>query len=151
MSRALPFADDSTGSKASDGQAMAPQEPAFAGAVEVFDPPMCCSTGLCGPGVDPALLAFSRDLRWLEKHGAQVRRVGLSTDPDAFLQNARVAGLMQAFGDGALPATLANGEVLVHGRYPTRDELTAALTAHRSRDLPTTSDSSCCTPGKGCC
>ena len=23
--------------------------------VEIFDPAMCCSTGVCGPGVDPEL------------------------------------------------------------------------------------------------
>jgi hypothetical protein len=149
MSESLPLVADNPSGETDRPPTDARQ--AATGVVEIFDPPMCCSTGLCGPGVDPALLAISRDLRWLEKHGAQVRRVGLSTDPTAFVQNERVAGLMQAFGDGALPATLVNGNVLVHGRYPTRDELTTALATQGSRELPTAKTSSCCTPGSGCC
>lgn len=98
------------------------------GTVHVFDPAMCCPTGLCGPGVDPALLTISRDLRWLAKHGATVERSGLAQEPDAFVKEPRIAGLMQAFGDQALPAVLVNGDVLCHGRYPSRDELLAALT-----------------------
>ncbi|AMW07035.1 hypothetical protein GEMMAAP_19375 [Gemmatimonas phototrophica] len=113
------------------------------GTVAVFDPAMCCPTGLCGPGVDPALLTISRDLRWLEKQGATVSRNGLSTAPDAFVANPRIQGLLQAFGDDALPATLINDKVLVHGRYPTREELVAALTV-----VP---PNSACAPGSGCC
>ncbi len=31
--------------------------------IEVFDPAMCCSTGVCGPQVDPDLARFAADLR----------------------------------------------------------------------------------------
>ena len=27
--------------------------------IEIFDPAMCCSTGVCGPGVDPELLRMA--------------------------------------------------------------------------------------------
>lgn len=103
--------------------------PALVGSVLVFDPAMCCPTGLCGPGVDPALLTISRDLRWLESQGVSVERHGLAQAPDVFVAQSKVAGLMQAFGDRGLPATLVNGEVLTYGKYPTRDELVAALGA----------------------
>jgi hypothetical protein len=121
---------------------------ATAAVVQVYDPAMCCPTGLCGPGVDPALLAVSRDLRWLESQGVRVDRFGLSQTPDAFVSNPKITGLMQAFGDRALPATLVNGEVLTFGKYPTRDELTQAL-AQSPTAAPATD--SCCTPGSGCC
>jgi hypothetical protein len=103
--------------------------PTLTGSVAVFDPAMCCPTGLCGPGVDPALLTISRDLRWLERHGATVTRAGLSMEPQAFVDQAVVQGLLQTVGDGALPATLVNGQLLVHGRYPSREEIVQALTA----------------------
>lgn len=119
------------------------------GVVQVFDPAMCCPTGLCGPGVDPALLALARDLRWLESKGVAVHRVGLSQNPGAFAGNPRVAGLLQAFGDAALPATLINGSVLVHGRYPTRAEFAAALA--RSSSDSATSRGDGCRLGSGCC
>ena len=162
MSRSLPLAQADgvpSGSQPSPSAEHADTSadvPTLRGTVTVFDPAMCCPTGLCGPGVDPALLAISRDLRWLEKQGATVSRAGLSTNPQAFVENARVQGLMQAFSDGALPATLVNGAVLVHGRYPTREELVAALSAVTLRSrasltmMPTAEDG-CCEPGSGCC
>ncbi|MHB1311327.1 MAG: arsenite efflux transporter metallochaperone ArsD [Gemmatimonadaceae bacterium] len=124
MARSLPLGptDSAPAAPAADAPAT------LAGTVHVFDPAMCCPTGLCGPGVDPALLTISRDLRWLAKHGATVERSGLAQEPDAFVAQPRIAGLMQAFGDKALPAVLVNGEVLCYGRYPSRDELLAALT-----------------------
>jgi hypothetical protein len=48
---------------------------------QIFDPPMCCSTGLCGPGVDPALVTFSADLDWLKRQGIDVERCNLSQQP----------------------------------------------------------------------
>lgn len=123
------------------------------GEVAVYDPAMCCSTGVCGPSVDPGLLAFARDLRWLAKQGVSVHRFGLSQEPDAFVQQPRVLGLMQAFGDNALPATLVNGEVLAHGRYPSRDELISALAATSTTDVSPSAEAkgACCTPGSSCC
>lgn len=130
MSRSLPLGPDT--------QAQLPRaEPAptqlsaspevLSGHVQVFDPAMCCSTGLCGPGVDPALMQIARDLRWLTSKGVRVERFGLSQEPQAFVGNARVSELMQAHGDGGLPAVLINGSVVAHGRYPTRAELVNAL------------------------
>ena len=116
--------------------------------VQVFDPAMCCATGLCGPGVDPALLTIARDLRWLQSQGVTVERFGLSQVPDAFVANAKVTGLMQAFGDRALPATLVNGDVLAFGRYPSREEIHKALQASPA---PPAAQGDCCTPGSDCC
>jgi hypothetical protein len=78
-----------------------------------------------------------------------MERFGLSQEPAAFAGNPRVAGLLQAFGDAALPATLVNGTILVHGRYPTREELMAALGPSPSQ--PAKSPAGSCTPGSGCC
>ena len=130
MARSLPLGDPTqaiatTPSTAPAVPGTAPE--ALSGTVAVYDPAMCCPTGVCGPGVDPALLQVARDLRWLQARGASVERYGLSQEPQAFARNGRVSGLLQAFGEQALPAALVNGEVLVHGRYPTRDELVAAL------------------------
>ena len=126
-----------------------PEPDTLQGEVQVFDPAMCCPSGVCGPGVDPALLAVMRDLRWLTAKGVRVSRFGLAQEPQAFAANARVQGLLQAFGEAALPATLVNGAILVHGRYPTRDELVAALT-DVAVPAPATGGG-CCTPGSGCC
>jgi hypothetical protein len=115
----------------------------------VFDPALCCSTGVCGPSVDPALVEFARDVRWLERQGVTVRRFGLTSEPAAFAENPRVQGLLKAFGTSALPAVLVNDEIIGYGRYPTRDEL-AAVVHHLEEPRPETpsccggSDSGCC-------
>lgn len=163
MSSSSPISD-STAVTAPEATVLVNAEPAaLSGSVEVFDPAMCCPTGVCGPGVDPALLQIARDLRWLTSKGAHVIRVGLSQEPQAFVANARVSGLLQAFGDSALPAVLVNGAVLAHGRYPSRDELVAALAAsqaaaplaapvsRRGALLVVDPEEGSCTPGSGCC
>jgi len=91
--------------------------------VEVYDPPMCCSTGVCGPTVDPALATFAADLAWLADQGATVKRYNLSQEPKAFAENEKVRALLADQPDSALPAVLVDGSLLAAGRYPSRDEL----------------------------
>lgn len=93
--------------------------------VEVFDPPMCCSTGVCGPSVDPALAAFAADLQWAGEQGAEVTRYNLSQQPGPFAERADVRTLLAERGDEALPVVVVDGEVRSSGRYPGRDELAA--------------------------
>jgi hypothetical protein len=124
--------------------------------VSVYDPAMCCSTGVCGPGVDPELMEASRDLQWLASQGVGVERFNLAQEPDTFVKNPRVSGLMQAFGDDALPAVIVNGEVHSHGRYPSRDELVEAVKSAKDPGeagdaREATSSESCCGPDSGCC
>lgn len=103
--------------------------PALSGAVRVFDPAMCCDTGVCGPTVDPSLLAAARDLRWLAARGVEVSRHNLGQEPLAFVHFAPVQQLLTERGVDALPATWVNDTLLTTGRHATRDELIAALAA----------------------
>lgn len=118
--------------------------------VELFEPAMCCQTGVCGPSVDQRLIDVREDLRWAEGRGAEVSRHNLSSDPDAFVRNPKVTGLMTAFGEAALPALLVDGEIAIHGRYPSREELAAVLDAkvEPAAELPQSSGG--CGP-TGCC
>ena len=151
MARSLPLGE--AAGVASDAPAVAAT---LRGTVAVFDPAMCCSTGVCGPGVDPALLQVARDLRWLQARGATVQRFNLAQEPQAFVDEPRIAAILQALGDRALPATVVDGEILAHGRYPTRDELLVALgggpgggAASATPGLPVAASG--CEPGSGCC
>ena len=129
-------------------------ESAEAAAISVYDPAMCCSTGVCGPSTDPELTRVSQDLKWAESQGARVERFNLAQEPNAFVENQKVAGLMQAFGEEALPAVLVNGTVAFHGRYPSREELVEAVQGSanvESRKSEADSGSSCCGPDSGCC
>ncbi len=90
--------------------------------VQVFDPPMCCSTGVCGPQVDPALVRFASDLEWLKSKGVEVERFNLSQGPEPFVKNPLVAQAMRA-GDDALPLLIVDGKVAAQGKYPAREVL----------------------------
>ena len=79
--------------------------------VEVFDPPMCCSTGVCGPDVDPVLVRFAADLQWLAKEGVHVERHTLSQQPQAFAANSAVKSLLETEVNECLPLILVNGQV----------------------------------------
>ena len=91
----------------------------------VYDPAMCCSTGVCGPEVDPALTQFAADLEWVETQGIEVRRYNLAQEPGAFVREQLVRQALQEKGDGALPLIVQDGRVLSQGRYPSREELGA--------------------------
>jgi len=92
-------------------------------AVRVFDPAMCCSTGICGPSVDPALVRFSADLDWLKSQGVSVERFNLSQQPAAFAEDAAVKTALESKGEAGLPLVKVDGEVKSSGTYPSRDEL----------------------------
>jgi AhpD family alkylhydroperoxidase len=93
--------------------------------IQIFDPPMCCSTGVCGPQVDPQLPRFAADLRWLEQQGLEVQRYNLTQQPQAFVQNTVVNQALMSEGEKCLPLVLVDDEIVSRGVYPERDELAA--------------------------
>jgi hypothetical protein len=117
--------------------------------VELYEPAMCCQTGVCGPSVDQQLIDVREDLRWAESQGAQVARHNLASDPDAFVANPKVTGLMAAFGEPALPVLVVDGDIAIHGRYPSRSELADLLTAETKPVVELAQSSGGCGPG-GC-
>lgn len=47
--------------------------------VSLYEPAMCCDTGVCGPGVDTELLRVSSIIQTLEKaDGVEVERFNLT-------------------------------------------------------------------------
>ena len=91
--------------------------------LQVYDPAMCCSTGVCGPEINPQLVRFAADLKWLQEHGVQVERFNLSQSPVAFVENEEVKRALTEQGETALPMIFANNRVASTGRYPDRREL----------------------------
>ena len=98
--------------------------------VEVFDPPMCCSTGVCGPTVDPALVRFAADLHWLANQRIAVERYNLAQQPQAFAANTIVKSALHEHGNACLPLILLDGSIVSEGRYPTREELARLAGVH---------------------
>ena len=91
--------------------------------IEVYDPAMCCSTGVCGPDVDDALADFANDVKWLKSQGVEVQRFNLGQEPEAFKTNAEVLARLKKEGTAVLPIILVNGEMVSEGGYPDRNTL----------------------------
>jgi hypothetical protein len=121
--------------------------------VQVYDPAMCCSTGVCGPQVDPILPRFSEDVHWLANQGVAVERYNLSQQPQEFAGNSEVKKALAEDGTGCLPLILVDGGIVSKGRYPERGEL-ARLVGLRADVKPedlSVLAGSCCEPGSKCC
>ncbi len=91
--------------------------------VQVFDPPMCCSSGVCGPKVDKRLVQFSAALEWLRGQGVQVERYNPSQQYDAFVGNVTVVNTINAQGIECLPLILVDGVIASYGSYPNPEDL----------------------------
>lgn len=90
--------------------------------VEIFDPAMCCSTGVCGPSVDPELTRVAAAVYSLEKKGLNIKRYQLTNDPDKFAENKEINRVFIEKGPNALPIVLVNDLVVKTGSYPTNEE-----------------------------
>ncbi len=120
--------------------------------LEVFDPAMCCSTGICGVEVDPVLVQFSADLQWLAEHDIQVKRYNLSQEPQAFAGNPDVVKEMEA-GMDRLPILAVDGHLVSTGMYPSRMQLVQklgiTLTTAEKPHIKVVAGG--CNPKSGCC
>lgn len=129
----------------------------------LYEPAMCCPTGICGVAVDPELLRLSSVMHQLEKAGVDAKRFNLSGDPEAFIQNPLIQQRLMADGVEALPITLVEGEIVLMGRYPTNIEietlldLTLELPAQTRNTQPDAASKTpfnvfgACDPKSGCC
>ena len=95
--------------------------------VELFDPPMCCPTGLCGPTLDETLLDVNEMIMALQRDNLRVERYQMSSSPNAFLGNADVMKLVRERQMEALPIIVVRGRVVKVGAYPRLEEVQAAL------------------------
>jgi hypothetical protein len=93
--------------------------------ITIYDPPMCCSSGVCGVEVDAKLAQFAGDLDWLKGHGVDVQRLNLAQEPQRFVENADVKAILERSGGDDLPAIVVGNKLVTNGRYPQRGELAA--------------------------
>lgn len=121
--------------------------------IRVFEPALCCNTGVCGPDVDEALVRFTADLAFLQEQGADIARHNLANEPMVFAEDPQVKAFLQVAGSEGLPLTTVDGVTVLTGSYPSREQLLqfagvpAALPA---LTLIEASGDSCC-GGGGCC
>jgi hypothetical protein len=123
---------------------------------------MCCSTGICGPSVDPVLPRFAADLDTIRNAGHTVDRFNLAQQPQAFVENKEIHALISTKGTDVLPVVVVDGHVVSKGIYPSLEMLqmwtgggvtpatTPVATLSATLSLPI-ADQSCCSGSTGCC
>jgi hypothetical protein len=126
--------------------------------LNIYEPAMCCSTGICGVGIDQELLRISTVLSSLEKNGTTVHRFNLSSSPQEFVDNQEINNLIMEKGIEVLPGTVVDNKIVKTGSYPTNEELINFLniapsllekTEAKKEHLSETS-STCCEDGDCC-
>ena len=93
----------------------------------IFDPAMCCSTGVCGPSVNKELLRVSTVLNTLKNKGVLIERHNLTNNPQIFVDNKEINAILNTKGVGSLPVTMVDGVVVKEGSYPTNEEFCRLL------------------------
>lgn len=121
--------------------------------MSVYEPAMCCETGICGVGVDPELLRISTVFNNLQKNGVTAVRFNLNSAPQAFVNNADINKLINSEGVEALPATVIDGKIVKTKVYPTNEEIAVWLEIPASyleaTETKKTDGGCCCS--EGCC
>jgi len=112
----------------------------------IFDPALCCPTGICGAEIDQTLVDFAADLDWLKSEGIEVQRINLSQEPALFAENEQVKSILENSGVEGLPVILADDEVQSSGQYPDRVKLAqmVGVTAAHAVGQASASTTGCC-------
>jgi len=117
----------------------------------IFEPAMCCSTGLCGPSIDPELLRLSTLVNTLSKQGIKIDRYNVSSDPQEFVNNKIINEKLSKDGIDVFPITLLDGVIAKTHEYPTNKEISEWLDIDESIIEAKKKNTSGCCGGSGCC
>ncbi|WP_104127357.1 arsenite efflux transporter metallochaperone ArsD [Cryobacterium sp. Y57] len=129
-------------------------------AIRIYEPALCCDTGVCGVDVDQSLVEVTATVRSLQDLGADIQRHNLATDPLAFTTEETVRAFMHVVGSTGLPLTVVDGVTVATGTYPSKTQLSAfaglapitSEPAERPQlGLSEKSESGCCGGATGCC
>lgn len=91
--------------------------------IEIFEPTMCCESGVCGPEPDKELIELLNTIQLLKKAGVEVKRYAINQSPLSFVHNNVVSNFIKTNGPDKLPLVLLNGEIIKSGSYPGLEEL----------------------------
>lgn len=122
--------------------------------MSIYEPAMCCDTGVCGVNVDPELVRISTVINNLKKNGVTIERYNLSSEPMAFVNNKKVKDALDKNGADILPLILVDDDIVIEGRYPKNEEIMELLQI--SKDYLESSEDKeanqgCCGSNSSCC
>lgn len=122
--------------------------------MSIYEPAMCCDTGVCGVNVDPELVRISTVINNLKKNGVTIERYNLSSEPMAFVNNKKVKDALDKNGADILPLILVDDDIVMEGRYPKNEEIMELLQISKNY-LESSEDKEanqwCCGSNSSCC
>ena len=97
----------------------------------IFEGALCCSTGICGPSPDKALIEINEALKKLaaEYPELKIQRASLSFNPKLFLDNKEIREIVKANGPSILPIIVIDGKIMMKEKYPSYSQLKDMLNA----------------------
>lgn len=119
--------------------------------IRIYEPAMCCSTGVCGVSVDPELLRMSSLVEKLDKKGIDIKRFNLNSAPQEFIENKKVNEILNQKGEDVLPLTMVDDEIIKSGAYPSNEEFEEILSIKIDEKNEEDESSGCCSSDSGCC
>ena len=117
----------------------------------IYEPALCCDTGVCGVSVDPELIRISTVANRLNKSGVILHRYNLNNYPQEFVKNTDINKLINSEGVEALPATVMDGKIVKTKTYPTNAEIVMWLNISPDYLVENANKSSCCSGSSRCC
>ena len=120
--------------------------------MQIFEPALCCETGVCGASVDPELLRITTVINTLKQNGVVIDRFNLNSAPMEFVTNYTVNMFVNQKGVEALPCVTVDGNIVIEGRYPNNEEILTLLELPAEALLPKPKNNGggCCCGGKCC-
>lgn len=119
--------------------------------MQIFEPALCCETGVCGASVDPELLRITTVINTLKQNGVVIDRFNLNSAPMEFVKNYTVNMFINQKGVEALPCVTVDGNIVLEGRYPTNEEILTLLELPIETMLQKPKNNGSCCCGGGCC
>ena len=95
--------------------------------VKIYDPALCCPTGICGVNIDPELIRISIVLDNVKRKGMNIERFNLRDHPQVYVDTKVINDFLMKEGAEKLPATTVDGEIEVVGAYPSNKQISQWL------------------------
>ncbi|SHK12788.1 Arsenical resistance operon trans-acting repressor ArsD [Geosporobacter subterraneus DSM 17957] len=97
--------------------------------INIYEPPMCCSSGVCGPSPDTKLMDLQNTIKRIQKEfpEVQINRYSMNFNPKDFMQNPAVFAKVKAEKTEALPIITINGDIIKEKDYMSYDEFIKEL------------------------
>jgi len=90
--------------------------------IKIYDPALCCPTGLCGVNIDPELMRIAVVVETLKRKGIIVERYNLRDNPQVYVTTKVVNDCLMAEGAEVFPIITVDGEIEIKKAYPTNKQ-----------------------------